>query len=272
MKGLRKLLTHRALASGDEDADQSHRHIAAAFDFFNGYSWISSAADDGGGVAHFCECCQSDSDAAATGASVRQAILNDAITHDFVPSRWQKKVTPAQLWCTLFLCGNGLSDIASRCSGSYRRPKDDVGDAMMEFLDRKKKKFANFCRDPSTPFLMGVKVFNLVSLEPLVLCSFGAHDHDEQPESEQPGPPQEAVHAVVAAEAAEVAGPASKKPPLGKAVADLQRAYAAFMLQARVSMEDDPSASWQTGAQPPPLPPLRCSTVATPSLYYRRCY
>ena len=188
MHGLRKLLTHQALAR-KAGLDKSHRHIAACFDFYNGFSWRPSSADSEG-VAHFCKCCASDEESQLAGVAALRDVLMDCVSHDFVPSRWQKKVTPAQLWCTLFLCGNTMADIAFRCSSKYSTQRTNNaggGDNLVfDFLARKKSKFAAFCKDPATPFVLGIKSFVLVSLEPLVLTGFGMDSCKEKQQKQAP--------------------------------------------------------------------------------------
>ena len=245
MEGLRRLLTHKALKAGPEDIDKCHSHIIACFDFYNGSSWLIDAE---GRLPHYCMCCRSDKEAADNGVAVRQALLHDAAARGFMPSRWEKKVAPAQIWATLFLCGD-MRDVASQCASAYKPAPEDEGNfdnLTRDFLARKKGKFSEFCRDPNTPFILGTKLFTLVMLEPLVLAGIKfakRTNHTKQDLSAQSSTALLAESDVGGVAESDVGGEVVHHP-----IHALRQAYKSFMAEIALLVEGNVASSWQSAA------------------------
>ena len=162
--GLQRLLTHQALCS--DARHRVHAHIDVAFQCWNGLSWTRVAGD--ASLPHYCQCCASDNEAQEAGLTILQSLADDASCKDFMASRWHKKVIPMQIWTALVMLDTDLQ-VAERAGNKKRNMADDFNGIVQEILSRRRTKIINWCRERSTPFIMGMKLFVLVMLEPFVL-------------------------------------------------------------------------------------------------------
>ena len=76
-----------------------------------------------------------------------------------------KKVTPMQIWTALVMLDTDLQ-VAEQAGNKKRNMADDFNGIVQEILSSRRTKIITWCRERSTPFIMGMKLFVLVMLEP----------------------------------------------------------------------------------------------------------
>ena len=73
-----------------------------------------------------------------------------------------------QIWTALVMLDTDLQ-VAERAGNKKRNMADDFNGIVQEILSSRRTKFITWYRGRSTPFIMGMKLFVLVMLEPFVL-------------------------------------------------------------------------------------------------------